>query len=386
MVKFKPDILEKSDKKRADSVEEWLEIYPCFLNTVIVPLAYLAHELYRWLQLVDKGSPLLRDKTFGYEHCFIQPPDCHGFFISLYAQIGAATFTDKKNNSASWFDFDFATAFNRSTNHYKKLRGKLRGLIRKLFGLPEVTPQYAVQTRKYLHHLLAEIRKEISQPPAQLVKKFHQPEFLFLVEIALPSWFCFQETVDDLLDKIKRAPEQNFYTLQKLLRLNKGFLSNPLVNRVYCGLTESQSKLIHRAIETGIPDKKRTARDIQYTIIALIMEMHAQFTQMLTASYQREVKQTTRLKKTAKTARKQKIVTEQLSAMGKTYTEIKGVALTFPAIRNLFDLVNREQSGNNDLPPTEKGFANSIKRHKKFWAHTKFFATTPPKKNVELRE
>lgn len=392
MMKFKHDVLTQTDKKRADSVEEWLDLYPNILNVITLPLAYLSYDLRDWLKIVGENSPLSRDKSADWERCFRQPPDWRGFLVSLFESIGEHLVAGKKfTNPAQLFNFDFAQAFNDSSNRYEKFLHDVHQVVGKLFGLSLKQKIEFKPNNELLHLLLAEFRQDATRPPLGLEKKLRTPEFLFLFEISLPCWFNFQETVEGLLDKVKRDPDKKFRALQKLLQLDRGFLQNAIVNRAFREVKDKRClNLLSANLATGMQYEKLETQEIKYTMIALIMELQAQFEQAITTGYQQSVKKITRLKKAAKTARKQKMFAAVLARTQKIYAQLKGVPLTFPAVRNLFDIIAREKNNalerDQDFPTAQKSFANAIKRYKKFWAPTQFFPPTPSKKVAKVRE
>jgi hypothetical protein len=161
-----------------------------------------------------------------------------------------------------------------------------------------------------------------------VLKKVVSPEFLFLMSVAFPCWFLYQEYHVHIY---RKARSGNIESIEKLLRLDKNIIQHPRINKWITYYSYQEDKRASERLSEAINKPPRSK-------IALAKEKY------------------------------------RIAGFISLLTELLGSRLSAPEIQSLFDAVAMDygidELRDPNLPDSPEAFEKAVRRERENWKKT----------------
>lgn len=204
-------------------------------------------------------------------------------------------------------------------------------------GMGEVGRMY----RSHLEEIQVEIREQAGGS-RRVESLLEIPEVVFFLRVGLPCWLEYGMPVARLLREARSKPESE--AAEKLLRLDKAALEDSRIRGRYCrAAADGRTGVVERlnAALAGGPLRPVSRRKIKVALGSLVWKVFAQLDEKVKGA---------------------------MDGLG--ITGWKGIRLTVPEVRSLFDAVARDYRGelrDMDLPESDEALYMAVRREVGFW-------------------
>lgn len=188
------------------------------------------------------------------------------------------------------------------------------------------------------------------------------PGVLFLFCVSFPCWVHHQTSVEDLLEQVRGG---DIEALEKLLRLNRKFIENPDVLKLYYHAKDNAPKVVNEDIDKAMNEgitKRLELQSMKYLFAAFVLQLSKKIDEALETGknkvYEKHRKN--------KSRRINRYIKKFLKVLFKPFMQ----NIKYPSIQPLFDVVERERTGkqyDQDLARSPNGFRSSMKPYIKLW-------------------
>lgn len=355
-------------KKPINSIREWIERYPSSFSFFAVSMAKLADSIFEWARDAQGENFFEKLGIEDWQSLFIDPPQWGPVFSYLCEtnekkEILLDEAVKHPNSLAEMFVPDFAKGFESSVIGYLKGR------------IPLPTQDELIKIHEELINIMCNDYFEESEEWGQF---FQHPVCVFLITVSVPCWIYYQETVESLIGKIEKG---DFEALQKIIRLDKRFMANKIVQKAYQNELNAnvriRKKYLAKAMTEG-PEKELSLQSVKYMISAMLLVGSDQIKARIERTRDELLHRIADKHPPEEAAAIAKFIEGMSSAFIKP--------ITLPALKELFDVVAKESSGiqcDLDIADTPKGFESAMRRYKPFWEDKEFFPSLKVKTEKE---